>query len=224
MCIRDSYNGPSGVLFSLAGLAEQQLSGPIVVAADFSGRVSAPQLNGVVRADSLTYDNETFGTRLSNMAIRARFTADRLQLDSMTATAGDGSVQAQGYVSLAADQGYPMQINARLDNARLARSDAIGATASGTVQVTNGRDGGLIRADITIPEARYQIIRQGAAEVPELTGIRRKSDIREPRITDRPEAEKAPSMGLFKLDMRVRAENQLYVSCLLYTSPSPRDS
>ncbi len=206
------YNGPSGVLFSLAGLAEQQLSGPIVVAADFSGRVSAPQLNGVVRADSLTYDNETFGTRLSNMAIRARFTADRLQLDSMTATAGDGSVQAQGYVSLAADQGYPMQINARLDNARLARSDAIGATASGTVQVTNGRDGGLIRADITIPEARYQIIRQGAAEVPELTGIRRKSDIREPRITDRPEAEKAPSMGLFKLDMRVRAENQLYVS------------
>jgi translocation and assembly module TamB len=206
------YNGPSGVLFSLAGLAEQQLSGPIVVAADFAGRVSAPQLNGVIRADALTYDNETYGTRLSNMAIRARFTNDRLQLDSMTAKAGDGSMQAKGYVSLAADQGYPLQIDARLNNARLAKSDAIGATASGTVSVTNGRGGGLIKADITIPEARYEIIRQGAAEVPELTGVRRKSDIRPARITDRPAAQQTASFGLFKLEMRVRAENQLFVS------------
>lgn len=204
------YNGPSGVLFSMAGLADQHLSGPIVVAADFAGRVSSPQLNGVIRADSLTYDNEAYGTRLSQMAIRARFTNDRLQLDSMQAKAGDGTVQAQGYVSLAADQGYPLQIDARLDNARLARSDSLGATASGTVSVTNGRDGGLIRADITIPEARYEIIRQGAAEVPELTGIRRKSDIRPARITDRP-APPAPP-GLFRLDMRVRADNQLFVS------------
>jgi len=136
------YNGPSGVLFSMAGLAQQQLSGPIVVAADFGGRVTAPQLNGVIRADALTYDNETYGTRLSNMAIRARFTADRLQLDSMTAKAGNGNVSAKGYVSLAADQGYPMQIDARLADAQLAKSDALGATASGTVSVTNGQGGG----------------------------------------------------------------------------------
>ena len=204
------YNGPSGVLFSMAGLAEQQLTGPIVVAADFGGRVTAPQINGVVRADSLTYDNETFGTRLSQMRIRGRFTMDRLQLDELRATAGKGSVQAQGFVSLAADQGYPLKIDARLDNAQLAKSDAIGATASGTLMVTNDRNGGLIKADLTIPEARYEIIRQGAAEVPELTGVRRKSDIRVARITDRPAAAAPPS--LFRLDMRVRAENQLYVS------------
>jgi translocation and assembly module TamB len=204
------YNGPSGVLFSLAALPEQQLSGPIAIAADFGGRVSDPRLNGVIRADALTYDNETYGTRLSQMAIRARFTNDRLQLDSMTARAGKGTVQAQGYVSLAADQGYPLQIDARLANAQLAKSDAIGATASGTVSITNGRGGGLIKADITIPEARYEIIRQGAAEVPELTGVRRKRDIRVARITDRPAPAAPPSV--FKLDMRVRAENQLFVS------------
>lgn len=204
------YNGPSSVLFSLAGLAEQQLTGPMVVAADFSGRVSSPQLNGVIRADNLIYENETYGTRLSNMAVRARFTADRLQLDSLTAKAGDGSVRAQGYVSLAGDLGYPLQIDARLDDAQLAESDAIGATVSGTVSVTNGRDGGLIKADLTIPEARYEIIRQGSAEVPELTGVRRKSDIRPARITDRPAPASPP--GLFRLDMRVRADNRLFVS------------
>ncbi|WP_218277489.1 hypothetical protein, partial [Pseudomonas sp. FW215-T2] len=55
------YNGPSGVLFSFAGLSRQQLSGPIAVAADFAGTVDAPQLTGLLRADSLTYDNEVYG-------------------------------------------------------------------------------------------------------------------------------------------------------------------
>ena len=204
------YNGPAGVLFSFLALPNQQLNGPIVVAADFSGRVTAPQINGVVRADTLTYDNETYGTRLSQMRVRARFTADRLQIDELRARAGDGSVQAQGFVSLAAADGFPLRIDARLDNAQLARSDAIGASASGTMTVTNDRNGGLIKADLTIPEARYQIIRQGSAEVPELTGVRRKSDIREPRITDRPAAAAPPS--LFKLDIRLRANNRLFVS------------
>ena len=203
------YNGPSGVLFSFAGLAEQQLSGPIAVAADFGGTVSAPRVGGLIRADNLTYDNETYGTRLSQMRIAARFNNDRLELTNVSARAGDGTVQAQGTVGLAAAQGYPIDITAKLDNARLAKSDALGATASGTVRVQNGASGGLISGDINIPEARYQIIRQGAAEVPELTGVRKKSEIRVARPTDRPAV---PSAGLFKLDLRVHADNQLFVS------------
>ncbi len=70
------YNGPSAVLFSFAALPNQQLSGPIAVAADFGGRVSAPQLNGLMRADNLTYDNETYGTRLTNMQLAGRFNND----------------------------------------------------------------------------------------------------------------------------------------------------
>src|SRR3546814_11713889 len=57
----------------------------------------------------------------------------------------------------------------------LAESDALGATATGTLRVTNSAErGGLIAGDLTIPEARYKIIRQGAADVPELQGVRRK--------------------------------------------------
>lgn len=203
------YNGPSAVLFSFAGLAEQQLSGPIAVAADFGGTVSAPRVNGLVRADNLTYDNETYGTRLSQMRVAARFNNDRLELTNLSARAGDGTVQAQGTIGLAAAQGFPIDITARLNDARLAKSDALGATATGTVRVQNGINGGLISGDINIPEARYQIIRQGAAEVPELTGVRKKSEIRVARPTDRPAA---PSVGLFKLDLRVHADNQLFVS------------
>ncbi|SEN23073.1 autotransporter secretion inner membrane protein TamB [Sphingomonas gellani] len=204
------YNGPSAVLFSLGGLANQQLSGPIAVAADFSGRVSEPRFTGLIRADNLTYDNEVYGTRLSQMRINARFNNDRLELTQLQARAGDGTVQAQGTVGLSAAAGFPMDLTAKLDNARLAKSDALSATSSGTLHVTKNASGGLIQGDLNIPEARYEIIRQGAAEVPELTGVRRRSQIRPARSTDRP-APPAPT-GVFKLDIRVRAENQLFVS------------
>jgi translocation and assembly module TamB len=203
------YNGPSAVLFSFAALQGQQLSGPIAVAADFSGRVQAPQLTGMIRADNLTYDNEAYGTRLTQMKIAGRFTNDRLELTQVSARAGQGSVQAAGTIGLASDSGYPIDLTAKLDNAQLAKSDALGATATGTIRLTNGRDGGLIKGDLVIPNARYQIIRQGQAEVPELTGVRRKRDLVPGSPTDRPKA--APT-GLFKLDLRVRADNQLFVS------------
>jgi translocation and assembly module TamB len=204
------YNGPSAVLFSFAGLANQTLSGPIAVAADFSGRVSAPQLNGLIRADNLTYDNETYGTRLSQMRLAGRFTNDRLEITQLNARAGNGTVQAQGSIGLAAAAGFPIDFRATLNNAQLAQSDELAATTTGTIHLTNGPKGGLIQGDLQIPNARYQIIRQGAAEVPELTGVRRRSQIRIARPTDRP-APAAPS-GLFKLDIRVRAPNQLFVS------------
>ncbi|HEU0043683.1 translocation/assembly module TamB domain-containing protein [Sphingomonas sp.] len=203
------YNGPSAVLFSLAALPNQSLQGPIAMAADFSGRLSAPRLNGLIRADNLTYDNETYGTRLSQMRLAGRFNNDRLEITQLNARAGDGTVVAQGSIGLASDAGYPIDFRATLNNAQLARSEALAATTTGTIHLTNGRNGGLIEGDLVIPNARYQIIRQGQAEVPELTGVRRRSDVRPARFSDRPPT--AP-MGLFRLNLRVRAPNQIFVS------------
>lgn len=204
------YNGPSAVLFSLAALPNQQLTGPIAVAADFSGTAAAPRVNGLVRADNLTYDNETYGTRLSQMKIAAQFSNDRLVLNSLTAKAGDGNVTAQGSVGIAADSGYPIDLTVKLDNAQLAKSDALSATSSGQIRITHSKSGGLIQGTINLPNARYEIIRQGAAEVPELTGVRRKSQIRTARPTDRPAP--PPIDTNFKLDLKVQAQNQLFVS------------
>ena len=203
------YNGPAAVLFSLAAVANQQLSGPIAIAADFSGKVAAPQLTGLIRADNLTYDNEVYGTRLSQMKIAAQFNNDRLVLNQLQARAGDGSVNAQGSVGLAAESGFPVDLTLRLDNAQLAKSDALSATSSGQVHFTHNKTGGLVQGTITLPNARYEVIKQGAAEVPELTGVRRKSAIRVARPTDRPKPE---PVSTIKLDLRVRAENQLFVS------------
>ena len=104
------YNGPADTLFSLAALPDQSLKGTVGVAADFGGKVRAPQLTGIIRANNLTYENAQYSTKLTNMKVDGRFTNDRLEVKSLTASAGDGSVSASGFVSLSAEQGFPVQL------------------------------------------------------------------------------------------------------------------
>ncbi|WP_333572155.1 translocation/assembly module TamB domain-containing protein [Sphingomonas sp.] len=204
------YNGPAALPFAFTGLPNQQLTGAIGMAADFTGRVDRPLLNGVVRADNLTYDNEGTGTRLNNLKIDGQFSNDAFVLNQASARAGDGSVTASGRVGLSSADGFPMAINVKLDNARLARSEALGATASGTLTITKSASVQRIEGQINIPEANYQIIRQGAAEIPELTGVRRKGDL-DPN--QQAQAKKpARAFGNFDLAIRVRADNRLMVS------------
>ena len=205
------YNGPAEVLWSLAGIANQQLSGPIGVAADFSGRVQNPLFAGIVRANNLTFVDENYGTRISNLALQGRFTSSTFEVTQLQGRAGRGTVTGRGTVGLASNAGFPMDIRLSFDRAQLARADALGATVSGDVAITNSRSGGaLIRGDLRLPEVRYQIIRQGAAQLAELEGVRRKG---EPLLTPQQLAERdaggAPS--IWKLDLRLRADNQVFV-------------
>lgn len=202
------YNGPSAVLFSLAGFADQTVSGPVAIAADFTGQVRSPQISGIVRGQNLVYENETWGTRLSQMKVEGRFDMDSLDITQMEAVAGNGRVSAAGTIGLSADQGFPIDITARFRNARLARSESLGATATGQLRITNGLDGGLIEGRIIIPEARYQIIRQGAAEVPELTGVYRKSEL----TADGKRPVRRKPAGVFRLNVSIVADNRLFVS------------
>ncbi|MBP2161741.1 MULTISPECIES: translocation/assembly module TamB domain-containing protein [Asticcacaulis] len=203
------YNGPAEVLFSLTGQARQQLSGPVAVAADFSGQLNDPRLNGVIKANSLTYDNETFGTRITAMKLDGRFSNDRLELTTFSGRAGNGTVTGNGWVSLAANEKFPLQVHVELRNARLARSDNVDSTVSGTLDFTNtAADGPLIKGDLRLPEVRYVFIRQGAAEINELSGVRRKGY----RPAPAPPPSNLDTLSLWKLDVRVRADNQVFIS------------
>jgi translocation and assembly module TamB len=203
------YNGPAQVLGSLAGLANQQISGPIGVAADFSGRVQAPQFNGVVRANSLTFEDETYGTRITNLALQGRFTSSTFEITQLSGRAGRGTLTGRGSVGLASAAGFPIDIRLNFDNAQLARGDAMGATVTGEMAITNSRAGGaLISGDLTLPEVRYQIVRQGAAQVAELEGVRRRGD---PLIRPDQVNQQAAAPSIWKLDLRVRADNQVFV-------------
>ena len=204
------YNGPADVLWSFTGMTSQHLSGPVGVAADFTGRVQAPQLTGVIRANNLTFTDETYGTRITNLAVQGRFTNSTLELDRLSGRAGSGTIEGQGRVGFAANAGFPIDIKLNLQNAQLARSDNIGATVTGNVAITNSKaNGALISGDLTVPNLRYQIIRQAAAQVVDLQGVRRKGD---PLPVPGTEGDTGGTPSIWKLDLRVRADNQLFIS------------
>ncbi len=206
------YNGPADTLFSLAALSDQSLTGNIGVAADFSGRVQAPQLTGVVRANDLVYENDVYGTRLTNLRVRGVFTNDQLEVTELTAKAGNGTISGKGFVSLSSSQGFPVQLNLDVNNARLARSEMIAAEATGTISVTNTAAGGaLVSGTLQLPETRYKIVRQGAAKVATLTGVRRKPASRAARVTG--DADAITSLpSNWRLDVKLVANDELYVS------------
>lgn len=99
-----------------------------------------------------------------------------------------------------------MMIHVEMANARLARSDAINSTVSGTIDITNSEaDGGLIKGDLRLPQVKYVVVKQAAAEIAVLDGVRRKGD---EAIT-----QSAIALPAFwRLNISARADNQIFVS------------
>ncbi len=206
------YNGPADTLFSLAALPDQSLSGPIGVAADFSGRVQKPQLTGVVRANKLIYENSVYGTRLTKMRVRGTFTNDQLNVTELTAVAGKGTVSGKGFVSLSSDRGFPVQLNLDLNGAKIANSDYIASEATGTISVVNNPGSpATITGTLRLPETRYKIVRQTSAKVATLTGVRRKPALGRQKITgDADPIQALPSN--WNLDIKLIARDKVFVS------------
>ncbi len=207
------YDGNADTLFSLAGQTGQSITGPLSLAADFSCVVSDPCLNGVVRGRNLTYENLAYGTRLTNVEFAGRFTGNSLDIASLKAQAGGGTISASGRIGLSATQGYPMDLTALLNQARLARSEALSAAATGTLRLTKqAGQTALLSGELQLPETRYQIVREGAASVPRLTGVRFRSD-RAARVTGDEVAAALPNLlASLRLDLRLQAPGRLYVT------------
>lgn len=204
------YNGPAEALWALSGMTGHEVRGPLVIAADFGGRVDDPRLSGVVRAQGLRYDNLAFGTVIDNIALDSRFTGPRFELLSLTATTGrSGSLSASGTADLSAARGFPADIRAELRGARLARRDDMSAAVSGSGRLTNGRTGGLVSGDLRIDSARYNIGRRSAvADIPTLA-VRR---VPQPgAVPPRPAPSTPAPPSVVRLDVRARANNEIRV-------------
>ena len=165
-----------------------------------------------MRANDLIYENDAYGTRLTNLRIRGLFTNDQLEVTELSAKAGEGTISGKGIVNLSSAKGFPIQLNLDLDRARVARSDLISTTATGQISVTNSPDGAaLISGKLRLPETRFKIIRQGAAKVATLTGIRRKQPTGRARVSGDADAiSSLPSN--WKLDITLEAPDELYVT------------
>ncbi|HTU12979.1 MAG TPA: translocation/assembly module TamB domain-containing protein, partial [Allosphingosinicella sp.] len=204
------YSGPADVPMSFANLPGHQLTGPVGLAVDFSGRVQSPVFTGgVLRANNLTYVNEAYGTRITNLAVNGRFDGSQLVIESLTGRAGDGTIQGSGTIGLAAAANFPIDLNVSFQNARLARSDDISATATGRLRILNNAAGASIEGELNLGEVRYELIQEAAADIPQLAGVRRRGEPLRPPIEQSADA-RVPS--IWRLNIRLIADNRIYVS------------
>lgn len=205
------YNGPAELLWALGGLADHELAGPISVIADATGSMGRPVVSGTISSDRLAYENTAFGTRIRNIALRARFQGSRLEIASLAGvTPQGGRVAAQGYVDLAADRGFPMNVRVALSRALVASTDRLQATVTGPLAITHGPRGGLVSGTLRIAEARYRLGREAVAEIPQLE-VRRFGQ--EP-LPEEAAAATPPLASTFAVDMRLLADNRIFVEGL----------
>jgi translocation and assembly module TamB len=207
------YDGPSAALWGLSGIGGQSLSGPIAIGADVSGRFGHPQITGVVRAQSLRYQNASLGAVIDDIAVDGRFTGARLEISRLTGKAGKGALSASGYADLSAANGFPVDLKLTMNKAQLASSDTISATASGNLEVTNDRTkGARVSGDLTVDKARYQIVGQGSTGIVELAGVRRKGAPLVEASNTGPAGAATGPPSVWKLDIHVHAGDGIFVS------------
>ena len=204
------FNGPVELLWAMSGLKGQELSGTLDVAADMSGTLAQPLLRGAVRTSDMAYENISFGTRVQNLALDARFSGSRVRLVSLTGTTpGGGKLSASGYADLNQAQNFPMNVQIKLDHVRAAWTDAMQAVISGPVSIRRGASGGMIEGNIRINEARYRFTGMAAAEVPQLE-VQRIGDV--PAQGEATAlAGNAPSALDFNLNVKVSGDNRIFI-------------
>lgn len=160
------YSGPADTLWRLTGIELFDLSGPVAIGADVTGRLANPQIRGSLRTQTARIDSSVTGTVLRNLAATGRFGGSRLVIDQFTAQdAGTGRVSGSGTFDFAAAQGLGIDLSVQADAARLIGRDDISATVSGPLRFRSDGAGGTISGQVTVNRGRYRL-GQAAQAVP----------------------------------------------------------
>jgi translocation and assembly module TamB len=202
------YTGPADTLWRLTGVELVDLSGPVAIGADVSGRLAAPIIRGSVQTTRARLESSVTGTVIDNLAMRGRFDGSRLLIDQLTGTTrGAGRISGRAAFDFAAARGFGIEIALQAERAELLNSDDIGATVTGPVTIRSDGAGGVIGGDVDIVRGRFRLGQAAAVEaVPRL-------NVRE---INRPADEAADTGPIlpWTLDMRARARNRLAVTGL----------
>lgn len=202
------YSGPADTLWRLTGVELFDLSGPVAIGADISGRLGDPVIRGVLRANGARIESGTTGTVLTNVQASGRFGGSRLVIDRFLADAGKGGhVTGTGRFEFAAAKGIGLDLSLDAQNAVMINRDDIGATVTGPLQFRSDGDGGVISGDVILNRSRYRLGQATAVSAaPQIT-------VREINLPDGGSEEEAPRKP-WTLALKAKARDALIVSGL----------
>ncbi|MFL6739220.1 MAG: translocation/assembly module TamB domain-containing protein [Sphingomicrobium sp.] len=169
MLLQLRYAGPADTLWRLSGVETFDLSGPIAVGADISGRLVDPQIRGSVKADGARLESAVTGTVVERIQAQGRFAGPKLVLSQLSGgTPGGGSISGNGTVDFTGGKaGLDLKFEA--SRARLLDRDDIAATVTGPLAIRSGGSGGTISGNLHLDSGRFTLGRaSAAASVPQL--------------------------------------------------------
>ncbi|MBJ6121924.1 translocation/assembly module TamB domain-containing protein [Sphingomonas mollis] len=206
------YAGPADALWRLTGVELFDLSGPVSLGADVTGRLGAPLIRGALQTNGARIESATTGTLLTNVQASGRFAGSRLAIDRFGADAGRGGrVTGAGQFDFAATNGIGLDLKLQADKAVMIARDDIGATVTGPLRFLSNGTGGTISGDVTLDAARYRLGQATAATAAP------KLNIREINVPGGDEGDNRPTAP-WTLALNARARTGVMVSGLGLTS------
>ena len=202
------YQGPADTLWRLTGVELFDLSGPVAIGADVSGRIGAPVIRGVLQANGARIESAATGTVLTNVVASGKFGGSQLQIDRFAADAGKGGrVTGVGTFDFGAARGVGVDVRLQADRAVMINRDDFGATVTGPLTFTSKGVGGQIAGNVLLDRSRYRLGQASAATaVPRL-------NIREIKLPDGGEEDEAPPSP-WTLAIKAKAPDKMIVSGL----------
>jgi translocation and assembly module TamB len=197
------FTGDIARIWPLLPLPEHQMTGRFDIDATADGTLGNPELGGTARITDGEYEHLEFGSRLTGMALDARFQGGRLKLESFKAGDGaGGAVSAEGEAGFA-DGGFDYRFRLSATSARLLHRDDLEAVASADIRAEGDATAGRIEGDITIEKAEINL---AAALPPSVTTLEIEND---PSQAEKKEAA-GPTYPL-DLDIRVTVPGKTFV-------------
>jgi translocation and assembly module TamB len=178
------YSGPADTLWRLTGSEIIDLSGPLAVGADITGRFAAPVIRGSLRTQDGRLESSVTGMVIDHLASQAHFSGPQLIFSQISGqTAGKGTVSGSGSVTFSGGKTL-LNLAFNANNAQLLNRDDVAAQVTGPLQIKSDANGGLISGDLHLNKGRFQLGRaSAAAAVPQLnvreTGLE-EEDVIEP--------------------------------------------
>jgi translocation and assembly module TamB len=163
------YSGPADTLWRLTGSEIIDLSGPLAVGADISGRFVAPVIRGSLRTQGGRLESSVTGMVIDHLASQAHFSGPQLIFSQIAGqTAGGGTVSGAGSVTFSGGKTL-LNLNFDAKSAQLLNRDDVAAQVTGPLQIRSDTNGGTISGDLRLNKGRFQLGRASAAgAVPQL--------------------------------------------------------
>lgn len=173
-----TWQGPMASAMALADLPGQRLTGDTDVALRAEGDISAPLVSGRATLRNGTFENFETGTAMRDLDIAVEGErSERLRFTMSARDAGQGRIEAEGTVSLAADAAEAVSMRARLDRMEMVRRRDLLLGMDGTLTLTGEALPASLAAplrlegELTTTTARFRIPERIGGGVPHIDTI-----------------------------------------------------